>query len=635
MAFVQRRIRPDDWRPVGVAELEENALTVVKSTDNRSVIAGPGAGKTELLAQRASYLLQTGAVAMPRRILAISFKRDAAANLATRVRKRCHYSQASRFDSLTFDAFAKGIVDRFGQALPERWRPRPNYRIINDKDAKYRRFLDQQSNLMPPSIGGREELEGIAAKEFRKVHLLGSPLPVDGWQQSTPTQWASDRFWSSHILGGSETRLTFPMIGRLAELLLRVNPVVRDALCLSYSHLFMDEFQDTTQVQFDLVRTVFLNSNTVITAVGDYKQQIMRFAMAMSDPFGAYESDFQARRTVLLNNYRSSPELVHIQHVLAQGLDPNSVKPRSKVVRTISGSTCSVCDFSTPQKEAAVLAGFVSKQMNKYDLSPRDFVLLVRQKADEYATVLEPAFRGRNIMLRNEAGKIGGEIMLQELLVEGASRLVISILRLATAPRAGRNWGICRDSLALLRRIGRNDTAGYVRLEQELDLFSTTLGRAHPGPPGNEVDAQEIVGKVSAFLGRSRLAQAYPAYAQGDWLDKVLGATAKHLYSSSSNLQSWGDVLDSYEGLHAVPLMTIHKSKGLEYHTVIFVGLDDSAWWSFKKDPHEGSAGFFVAFSRAKQRVVFTYCEKRGDRREIDALYSLLQEAGVQTRKIG
>jgi ATP-dependent exoDNAse (exonuclease V) beta subunit len=36
--------------------------------------------------------------------------------------------------------------------------------------------------------------------------------------------------------------------------------------------------------------------------------------------------------------------------------------------------------------------------------------------------------------------------------------------------------------------------------------------------------------------------------------------------------------------------MTIHKSKGLEYHTVIFVGLDDGAWWSFKKDEYEATA---------------------------------------------
>ena len=60
MGVLVRRVRPKDWTPIGVEELEANAMSVVRSTENRSVVAGPGAGKTELLAQRAAYLLQTG-----------------------------------------------------------------------------------------------------------------------------------------------------------------------------------------------------------------------------------------------------------------------------------------------------------------------------------------------------------------------------------------------------------------------------------------------------------------------------------------------------------------------------------------------------------------------------------------------
>ena len=52
------------------------------------MVAGPGAGKTEFLAQRACFLLETGRCRHPKRILAISFKRDAAINLAERVRSR-------------------------------------------------------------------------------------------------------------------------------------------------------------------------------------------------------------------------------------------------------------------------------------------------------------------------------------------------------------------------------------------------------------------------------------------------------------------------------------------------------------------------------------------------------------------
>jgi superfamily I DNA/RNA helicase len=81
-------ITAETWIPVGIDSLEPIANLVVRSERNTLVVAGPGAGKTELLAQRACFLLETGKCAHPRRILTISFKRDAAKNLRTGVEKR-------------------------------------------------------------------------------------------------------------------------------------------------------------------------------------------------------------------------------------------------------------------------------------------------------------------------------------------------------------------------------------------------------------------------------------------------------------------------------------------------------------------------------------------------------------------
>jgi len=630
MTVLSRRVRPDDWRPSGVDELEPNATLVVRSVGNRSVIAGPGAGKTELLAQRAAYLLQTGGAPAPQRILAISYKRDAATNLAARVRARCHRSHAARLDSLTFDAFAKGLVDRFGQALPEGWRPRPDYEIMWPNDALYRGFLSQEVGAPPRQIGTIADVQAITVKAFERRHLFGSPLPVDGWPNPTVSEWAADRFWQGALHGGRKSRLSFPMIGRLAELLLRLNPMAGEALRLTYSHLFMDEFQDTTQVQYDLVKTIFLGSNAVITAVGDNKQQIMRWAMAMDAPFAAFDADFGAVRTPLYNNYRSSPELVRIQHVLAKALDRKTVRPISKAEATITGDSCAIWDFQTPDIEAARLAAFIASEMKAHGLGPRDFVLLVRQRADRYAAVLEPKFRAAGIALRNEAGTIG-EITLQELLPDEVSRLLVSVLRLAMTARAGRHWTDSQEAIGTLRGIGADDGAAQERFAIELDRFAIDLGKRYPAPPTATSAATALTAEIVDFIGRDRLLAAHPAYAQGGWLDKVVQAATLHLRASSQTTTGWTDALDAYEGVHAVPLMTIHKSKGLEYHTVIFVGLDDDAWRrSFEEDRAEATAAFFVAFTRAKQRVIFTYCARRGTRKAIATLYQLLLDAGVR-----
>lgn len=135
-------VRPEDWRPQGVADLEDRAWDALRETGRSvCVTAGAGAGKTEFLAQKAAYLLQTGLCPYPRRILAISFKRDAALNLSLRVQQRCTPEQARRFASYTFDAFTKQMLDRFRMAVPAPYMPLANYRIVFPVKEDYQDFF--------------------------------------------------------------------------------------------------------------------------------------------------------------------------------------------------------------------------------------------------------------------------------------------------------------------------------------------------------------------------------------------------------------------------------------------------------------------------------------------------------------
>jgi superfamily I DNA/RNA helicase len=99
------RPSPEDWLPNGIEDLEPAAWDALRA-GTASVTAGPGAGKSEFLAQRAGYLLETGICRPPQQILAISFKRAAAMNLRDRVQARLP-EHAHRFTSMTFDAFTK------------------------------------------------------------------------------------------------------------------------------------------------------------------------------------------------------------------------------------------------------------------------------------------------------------------------------------------------------------------------------------------------------------------------------------------------------------------------------------------------------------------------------------------------
>ena len=85
---------------------------------------------------------------MPFRILAISFKTDAADNLAARVRKRCPPELANRFTSLTFDAFTKILVDRFQPAIPADWRPTRPYDIAFPTYRQVTGFLQERRSAV-------------------------------------------------------------------------------------------------------------------------------------------------------------------------------------------------------------------------------------------------------------------------------------------------------------------------------------------------------------------------------------------------------------------------------------------------------------------------------------------------------
>jgi superfamily I DNA/RNA helicase len=77
--------------------------------------------------------------------------------------------------------------------------------------------------------------------------------------------------------------------------------------------------------------------------------------------------------------------------------------------------------------------------------------------------------------------------------------------------------------------------------------------------------------------------------------------SARRAWISSSNARattSWKTAIDRYPGVGQVPLLTITKSKGLEYDLVVLLGLNDNEWWSFARDDGDGEAAT-VASDRA------------------------------------
>ena len=82
--------------------------------------------------------------------------------------------------------------------------------------------------------------------------------------------------------------------------------------------------------------------------------------------------------------------------------------------------------------------------------------------------------------------------------------------------------------------------------------------------------------KILAFIGEKNIKQAVPAYQKDAEYTRVLEGLNLLLEESLANAKSWLEVLDKFMGKNQGQLLSIHKSKGLEYHTVFVLGLTAS-----------------------------------------------------------
>ena len=627
------RVSPSDWEPKDIDGLETNAGWAVRSTVNALVFAGPGSGKTEMLAQRACYLLETGICSRNRRILAISFKRDAARNLRERVESRVGSVLASSFDSYTFDAFAKSLLDNFRETLPQIWRPTPDYEIDFEleKKAPLRDFIN---GLTDETVGLTYEfLQGIPADSFYKQTVLGVRLN-GAYQAEGTTNTLARKFWHSLLKSGHQSVLTFPMISRLAELVLIQNPHILKALRTTYQFVFLDEFQDTTGVQYSLTKTAFLNTSAVLTAVGDTKQCIMGWAGAVPEIFVKFRDDFAAVDKPLLINWRSGSKLVEIQKHLISAIDPDAEMPESGKKSPGDGE-CRTLFFDDYKREAEVVADMIRGWIHDDKISPREICVLTRGRPDHYSETLRAALADRDI-----AARVENE--LQDLLTEPVAELILNAFAVASRRQSPAEWMALVEQIDFVQGLSEDEKESRI-LKKQLSAFLKELGEALD-TADSAAENRAAINSVLAFVGADAFAARYPQYARGNFLQDCREKCVTYLTDYRSQSADWSEAISKCRGVDAVPIMTIHKSKGLEYHSVVFIGLEDGALWGYRDSPHDETCAFFVAFSRAKERVVFTYSRIRLHTRTgrpaaqskdtIENLYGILESAGVEIQEI-
>lgn len=591
-----RYTKIEKWEPSDNMDLEENALITVRSDCNTLVVAGPGAGKTELLAQRASFLLETNKCAYPKRILAISFKRDAAYNLKKRVEKRCGEKLSKRFDSLTFDAFSKLILDQFYRGLPDDYKINYPYDvIINEKDLLYDIYRGIDNDFFHTHIN-------------KLFDFHNEVLPFDKANDDNKVKFKA---WKK-LLQEKKSNLSFKMIMRLSQLIINSNSKIKTYLQETYSHVFLDEFQDTTFLQFDFLNSCFQDCRTVLTAVGDDKQRIMLWAGAKPDIFDAYIKEYNAKNLFLEMNFRSAPRLIELQnHLISKLLNKTDLVKASNKWEKNEGEAY-VWVYENQQKETEHLFQEVKNWIEQNALEPSDICILVKQQLSVYAGEIIDYFNDNGIKARDEN-------QLQDLLSDDVIVFILNTLCLLSDKKS-------LDEKTQAIKFLINTSSVYedteiVKLENNFNKFTKQLLK-------KDLNPKELINEIIDFVTVDRIKANFPNYRNSTFLKNMLNQLSESLEKYKEESDNTYEAVQKLLGKDSVPIMTIHKSKGLEYNSIIFVGLEDGAFWSFEKQPDEDKCAFFVALSRAKERVAFTFSKTRVDK------YGRMRNQGIDKIKI-
>lgn len=518
-------IRAEDWTPSSGLVLEPNAEKAVRSqSECVALLAGPGAGKTETLAQRADFLLRTGTCPYPKRILAISFKKDASENLKARVSTRCGQQLASRFDSYTFHAFAKRLIDIF------------------------------------------------------RTHLRGG-----------------DTLEEDYTIGAnriSRTQITFNDMVPLANDIVGKCGLAQNSIEETYSDVFLDEFQDCTQAQYSLVLNAFKGTGARIVAVGDTKQKIMGWAGALDGIFVNFGNDFQALPLNLYQNFRSQVRIRRVQNRMVRDIDPPAAVPDEQ----ISGPEGIVGyeAFDDDSLEAAWISGAVQQWIS--DGVPLcEIAILCNTQPHLYALKIMAALKALGIAFRNEQA-------VQDLFSEPVFELIIDFLVLLTGDAEPDAWE--RFHQAVEYNTGDDEAdaksrgwSRFVQLQKE-----GVHGSKAFGPFWQSVE------EMLQRLGVEGIRMMSHDYESEQRYNEIVAGVKTHVSECFDLSGDFAGALKALGKTDAVRILTIHKCKGLEFHSVIVQGVETQTFFGSQD---AAQCAYFVAISRAKKRLVVTTSEDR------------------------
>lgn len=634
------------------------------------IIAGAGTGKTKVITTKIAYLINKK-LAKPEEIVALTFTEKAASEMEERVDVLVPYGYSNIFIS-TFHSFGDHILrDNALEANLD-----DDFQIMDEsaqsifiRDHLFEFELDYFRPLSNPTrhvkalikFFSRLKDEVISPEEFTSFikanYKKGDDETKKFAELAKAYQTYEDLKQQAGLIDyGDQVVKTIQLFKK--------HPKILKDYQRQFKYILVDEFQDTNYAQNELLKILAKKSN--ITVVGDDDQSIFRFrGAAVSNILDFKKTYPKAKEVVLTKNYRSSQEILDRSYNLIQHNNPDRLEVKSKINKKLvsnkKGPAISHLQFDNFKTEASRVAQMIKEKIQS-GIPSKEIAILVR--ANKGADEFMDALKQEGIPYRFSGGSglyQRPEIRILTSFINSITNTKdsLSFYHLVTSDI----YKISPDELTYVSSVGRRKNKSLreilksPEIKQEKYLSQDSEKKL--------LKAQEDLAKFSKKVPSHTAGELlYEFVKETGWLKRLLKSETPDNEVKIQNIAKFFEKVNDFEktsfdksihkfaeylqmlleaddnpktadydpDLDVVNIVTIHKSKGLEFEVVFMVNLSQDKFPGRRRgepipipdklikeslpegDYHiqEERRLFYVGMTRAKQELYFTNAHDYG-----------------------
>ena len=617
---------------------EEQKLPVLHKDGPLIVIAGAGSGKTRVLTYRIVHLIKQGVD--PFNILALTFTNKAALEMKKRISKITSESISRNIWMGTFHSIFARILRSEAPLIgfPT------NFTIYDTYDSEklisniIKEFKLDKDHYKAKTI--RNRISSLKNNFISVESYFNNPELIEIDKSSKRDQFGN--IYNEYV-----KRCFKACVMDFDDLLLKTNELLKkspEALRKyqdKFKYILVDEYQDTNYSQYLIVKAL-ADRHENLCVVGDDSQSIYSFRGANIDNILNFKKHYPDSKTYKLEqNYRSTKNIVQA----ANSLINHNILKLDKTIWTnnTTGDKIILNKSLSDSEEGRYVSSNIFELKNNYQLKNSSFAVLYRTNAQSRS--VEDALRKINIDYQVFGGlsfyqrKEVKDVLAYLRLIENLNDEE-SLRRIINFPPRGIGQTTL-DKLVILSKdkdvslfesiseIDRNSKMFNSRTIEKLENFKNLiLSFKIYSSKNNAYETSNLVVHQTKLVDFYRNEGTLESMNRIENIEELLNGVNDfidqqlEIYEGDNSLSKYLQDVALYSETdkeiksEKVSLMSIHMAKGLEFPIVYVVGLEENLFPSImsinsREEIEEERRLFYVAMTRAKEKLILSHCEQR------------------------